>query len=241
MTLVAASTLLDTTWTEFSTVEYGASTLGTLSTMIDEVGLKLNRGSITASSYPSDTQVAQWLVRGKQEFARTKSFTWRRRYVTTTTTASTYRYSLPPDYDGGTFILKDITNDILIKLISNSRYDDMYPDPSEESSDQPVVATIKNMELWLGPPPGGAYTLEMEYLRSGDDATPNDFSWIPEQDRWALVDFAVSEAFENLHDFEKAGWHRQKFTGNVQMARRADGKRKWSSTEKRARNIFQAR
>jgi hypothetical protein len=241
MTLVVASTVLDTTWSEFSTVSYGASTLGTLSSMIDEVGLKLNRGSISASSYPSDTQVAQWLVRGKQEFAKTKSFTWRRRYVTTTTTAGVYRYSMPPDYDGGTPIIKDMTNDVNIKLISNSRYDDIFPDPSEETNDQPSVATIKNMELWLGPPPGGAYELQMEYLRSGDDATPNDFSWIPEQDRWAIVDFAVAESFEHLHDFEKATWHRQKYSGSLASARRADSKRKWSSTEKRARNIFQAR
>lgn len=241
MTLVAASTLLDTTWTEFSTVEYGASTLGTLSTMIDEVGLKLNRGTISASSYPSDTQIAQWLVRGKQEFAKTKMFTWRRRFVTTTTAASVYRYSMPPDYDGGVVTLKDITNDQEVKIISNSRFDSIYPDLSEVSNSEPSLATVKNMELWLGPPPGGAYELQMEYIRSGDDATPTDFSWIPEPDRWAIIDFAVAEAFENLHDFEKAGWHRQKYMGNLQLARRADSKRRWSSTEKRARNIFQGR
>jgi hypothetical protein len=66
-------------------------------------------------------------------------------------------------------------------------------------------------------------------------------SWIPEQERWNIVDFAVSEAFEFLHDFEKAGWHRQKYGGGVMNSRRADSKRKWSSSEKRARNIFQAR
>ena len=241
MTLVVASGLLNTTWSEFSTVEYAASTIGTLSNMIDEVGLKLNRGPISASSYPSDSQIAQWLVRGKQEFAKTKSFTWRRRYVTTTTTSGVYRYSMPPDYDGGTAILRDITNDNAIKLISNSRYDDLFPDPSEESNNEPSVGTIKNMELWLGPPPGGSYEIQMEYMRSGDDATPSDFSWIPEQDRWAIIDFAVAESFENLHDFEKATWHRQKFSGGLASARRADSKRKWSSSEKRARNIFQAR
>lgn len=64
---------------------------------------------------------------------------------------------------------------------------------------------------------------------------------IPEQDRWTIVDFAVAEGFEHLHDFEKATWHRQKYSGSLQMARRADSKRKWSSSEKRARNIFQAR
>jgi hypothetical protein len=241
MTLVVASSLLDTTWSEFSTVDYAASTLGTLSAMIDEVGLKLNRGPISASSYPSDTQVAQWLVRGKQEFAKTKSFTWRRRYVTTTTTSGVYRYSMPPDYDGGTPIIKDNTNNNNIKVISNSRYDDIYPNPSETSGSQPSIATIKNMELWLGPPPGGDYVLEMEYIRSGDDQTPYDFTWIPEPDRWAIVDFAASEGFESLHDFEKATWHRQKYTGSTASARRADSKRKWSSSEKRARNIFQAR
>lgn len=241
MTLVVASSLLDTTWTEFSTVPYGASTLGTLSTMIDEVGLKLNRGAISASSSPSDSQIAQWLVRGKQEFAKTKLYTWRRRYLTATTTAGVYRYSLPVDYDGGPVRIRDLDNDNMLSLISNSQFDQVSPDPSEETGYIPSVATIKNMELWISPPPGGAYVLEIEYTRSGDDADPYDFSWIPENDRWNIVDFAVAEAFENLHDFEKATWHRQKFMGGVQTARRADSKRKWSSSEKRARNIFQAR
>jgi len=240
MTLVVASAALDTTWTEFSTVPYAASTLGTLSAMIDEVGLKLNRGAISSSSSPSDSQIAQWLVRGKQEFAKTKSYTWRRRYVTTTTTSGVYRYSMPPDYDGGTPIIKDLSNDSSLKVISNSRFDDMYPDPSASTNGQPTVATIKNMELWISPP-DGAYEIEMEYMRSGDDATTTDFSWIPEQDRWAIVDFAVSEAFENIHDFEKATWHRQKYNSDVMTSRRADSKRKWSSSEKRVRNIFQAR
>ncbi len=240
MSLVVASTLLNTTWTEFSTVEYTASTLGTLSAMIDEVGLKLNRGSISSTSYPSDSQVAQWLVRGKQEFAKTKMFTWRRRYVTTTTTAGQYRYSCPPDYDGGPTTFRDKTNDRTLSLISNSRFDSIVPDPAEETSSDTIYVTIKNNEIWIAPC-GTAMELEMEYLRSGDDITPTDFSWIPEQERWNIVDFAVSEAFEHLHDFEKATWHRQKYGSGAMNSRRADSKRKWSSSEKRARNIFQAR
>lgn len=240
MALVVASDTLDTSWAEFGIVEYTASTLGTISSMIDEVGLKLNRGAISATSYPSDAQVAQWLVRGKQEFAKTKAYTWRRRYVTATTTAGTYRYSMPPDYDGGPCTIRDLTNDRRLGPVSSSRFDDIVPDPSEETAAEPLIATIKGMELWISPC-GGSVVLELEYTRSGDDITPADFSWIPEQERWGIVDFAVAEAFENLHDFEKASWHRQKYGSGVLTSRRADGKRKWSSSEKRARNIFQAR
>jgi hypothetical protein len=240
MALVVATTALDTSWAEFSTVGYTASTIGTLSNMIDEVGLKLNRGAITSTSSPTDAQVAQWLVRGKQEFAKTKAYTWRRRYVTATTTAGVYRYSMPPDYDGGPCTIRDLTNDRRLGPVSNSRFDDVVPDPSEETAAEPLVATIKGMELWISPC-GGSVVLELEYIRSGDDITPTDFSWIPEQERWNIVDFAVAEAFEMVHDLEKSAWFRSKFSGGVLGARRADGKRKWSSSEKRARNIFQAR
>lgn len=242
-TLVVASNLLETVWTEFSIVQFHSSTLATISSMIDEVGLKLARGSISATSNPSDSQIAQWLVRGKQEFAKTKAYTWRRRYVTTTTTIGVYRYAMPADYDGGRTILRDKTNDTNIKIISNSRFDDMFPDVEEESNAEPSVATIKSFELWIAPPPNGVYTLEMEYMRSGDDSAtgdPTDYTWIPEPDRWLIVDFAVGEAMETLQEMDKAGWYRQKYGAGVSSARRSDTRRKWSASEKRAKNIFQA-
>jgi hypothetical protein len=240
MALTVATTTVDTSWAELGIVQYTASTIGTLSALIDEVGLRLNRGSITSSSIPTDAQIAQWLVRGKQEFARTKMYTWRRRYVTGTTTAGTYRYSMPPDFDGGPLTIRDLTNDRKIPVVSNSRFDDMVVDPSEETTDYPSIATVKNMELWLAPC-GEGITIELEYLRSGDDITTTDFSWIPEPEKWSIVDYAAGEAFEYLHDFEKAGWYRQKYGGGVAMARKSDSKRKWATSEKRGRNIFQAR
>jgi hypothetical protein len=161
--------------------------------------------------------------------------------MTTTTVTGQYRYALPEDFDGGPCSLRDLTNDASISIVSNSRFNDVVPDPSEETGDSPLVATIKNLELWIAPC-GGSIQLELEYLRSGDDSnTPTDFSWIPEQERWNIIDFAASEAFEHLHDFEKATWYKQKYGSGVGLARRADSKRKWSTSEKRGRNIFQAR
>lgn len=151
MALVVASSTLDTTWSEFGVVGFTCSTLATVSVCITEVQGKLKRGTLSTTTTPSTTQVLTWLVRAKEELAEVRQFTWRRRYVTATLAADTYRYSLPPDYGGGYVKLRDVTNDNVIKLLSNHQFDILYPDVSEESGSEPIVATIKNMELWLSP------------------------------------------------------------------------------------------
>lgn len=240
MALVVASTTLDTSWAEISTVGFTCSTLATVSSCISEVQGKLKRGTLSTTTTPSTTQVLGWLVRAKEELAEVRQFTWRRRYATATLTADTYRYSLPPDYGGGYVKLRDLTNDHTIRLLSNHQFDMLYPDVAEESGSQVLVGTVKNMELWLAPPASGAEVIELEYERTGDDVTATDFSWLPEIERFRCCDFATAEAFNSLHDYEKAQFFYNRWEKGLGKAIRADGKRRWSQTGYRARSIFQA-
>ena len=239
MAITDSTTTLDTAWSEQSNVVFTAGTLASIDECATEVGTKLKRGTLGTGSTPTLTQVKQWLIRAKQELAEIKNFSWRRRFATASTVASTFRYSLPPDYNGGNVSLRDTSNNRAITIWPRDWYETKFPDPSEESAGEPVVACIKGLELWLAPPPDGIYTLELEYDRSGDDNTATDMSWLPEIERFRCCDYAVSEAFESLHQWQESQLFRQKWHEGLMKARRADGKRKWKSMNYSASSILQ--
>jgi hypothetical protein len=239
MSITDSSTELSTTWTEQSYVAFTSGTLASVSDCLTEVQSKLKRGTLSTSTNPSTTEVYRWLIRAKQELAETKGYSWKRRYAYCSTVASTYRYALPPDFNGGMVRIKDTTNDRFIELYSPSEFDSVYPDPSAETNDEVLFGCIKNMELWLAPPPSGVFVLEIEYDRSGDDndvSSSADFSWLPEIERFRCCDFALAEAFESLHMWEVSDRFRNKFAQGIGKAIRADARRKWHSMNFRARS-----
>lgn len=239
MSLTESTTTLDTAWTEQDITVFTAGLLSDADAMVTEVQSKLARGAIDANSTPTATDVKRWLGRAKQELAELKNYSFKRRYAYASTVADTYRYSLPPDYNGGDLTLRDTSNDRFIKFWDTKLFDKRYPDPGAETADKPLVATIKNGELWIIPPAGGVYTLEAEYGRSGDDITANDFAWLPEIERFRCCDFAIAESFEALHMLDYATAYRSKWNGGLQKAIRADGRRKWASMRYQAISIFQ--
>jgi hypothetical protein len=228
MSLSIATGALDTVWSESTVVSITAGSLADLSACIGEVESKLKRGTLGASTTPSDADVARWLARGKQELAETKNYTFKKRYVSASTVAAQYRYALPNDYGGGNLSIRDTTNDRQLIVWDEAIFDAKFPDPSEESSDEPVIGCIKNLELWLMPPPGGIDVIELCYDRTGDDVGTDDFSWLPQIERFRVCDFATAEAFASLHDFDKAQFYYTRWEKGIGKAIRADGKRKWA-------------
>jgi hypothetical protein len=241
MSITDSSTNLDLAWTEQTIVAFTTGVLSDIDACVDEVESKLKRGTLGATSTPTETQVKNWLKRYKMELAEIKRFTFNRKYATASTTAGTYRYALPADFNGGATRLRDTTNDRYIKIWDTHWGDMKYPDPSAESNNKPAVAYVKNMELWLIPPPDGTYTLELEYDRSGAESDTDNFDWIPELDRFRICDGATADAFESIHDYNSASIYRRKWEYGLGKAVRADGKRKWSSCGYQAISIFQSR
>jgi hypothetical protein len=96
------------------------------------------------------------------------------------------------------------------------------------------------MEIWIAPPADGV-ALELEYGRSGSDATPTDFSWLPEIERFRCCDFAISEAFESLHQYQVADRFATKWGAGLRNSVKADGKKKWAGMGFRCRSVFQAK
>jgi hypothetical protein len=235
-----STTTIGTTWTEQTLPAFTAGTLSTLATCVDEVESKLKRGdTLSASSTPTLTQVQNWLIRKKEEIAEAFGYSFTRRYVTATLVADQYRYSLPPDYAGGRVTLRDTSNDREIPVWLRGQFDKKFPDPSEESSDDVRLACIKNMELWLVPPPATTDTLELEYPRSGAETTASDFSWLPELMRYRCCDGAIAEAFESLHMWEEADRYHMKFERGLAKARRADNRKRWQGKRMSGMNVFQ--
>ena len=238
MSIVVASGTLDTVWNEFDLVPYSTSTLADLSACIDEVADKLGRGAIGSTSKPTEVAVARWLDRAKQELVETKNYTFRKRYVTTSTVADQFRYALPTDYGGGSLSIRDTTNNREIVIWPEGIFNTKFPDPSEESSGEPKVGCIKNTELWLVPPPAGVYELEATYDRMGE-ATAADFTWLPIIERFRICDFAIAEAFASLHDYDKAKFYYDRWDRGIGKAIRADGKRKWRGMSYQALSCLQ--
>ena len=239
MSITDSTTTIDTAWTEQSIAVFTSGVLSSMATCITEVESKLKRGTLGTSSTPTLAQTQNWLKRAKLEISESFGFGFKRKYAYCDLTANSYVYSLPPDFDGGQVTLKDITNNRDIPIWPRSWFDLKFPDPSEESSDQVLVACIKNMELWVAPPPNGSDRLELEYPRSGAETTADDFSWLPELMRYRCCDFAQAEAFESLHQFDLADRFRNKFEVGVIKASRSDARKRWQGKSLSAINIFQ--
>ena len=234
-----STTTIGTSWTEQTLGFFTTGDLSSLATCVTEVESKLKRGSLGSASTPTTTQIEYWLKRKKLEVAEAFGFTFKRKYATCTLTADTYRYSLPPDFDGGQVSLRDTSNNREIPVWDIGLFNRTFADPSEESSNDVKVACVKNMELWLAPPPAATDTLEIEYPRSGAETTADDFSWLPAIMRYRCCDGAVAEAFESLHMWEEANLFHQKFEMGMMKAKRADNRKRWQGKRISAINVFQ--
>lgn len=239
MAITDSTTTLDTTWVEKSFVEFTAGTLSNEAAMVTEVSTKLKRGTLSATTSPTETAVKRWLVRAKEEIAQKKGFSFKRRFASTTLTAGDYRISLPPDWDGGKMRLRDITNKKELFPWPNHIFDIKFPDLSAEASNAQYVYTIKNLEVWIAPPAQGTPELEIEYERSGDDNTPGDYAWIPEIERFRCCDYALAEAFESLEALEKSQYYRAKFEVGLENSKKADARRKWKDLGYRVQSILE--
>lgn len=238
MSITDNTTTLDTAWTEQTIAVFTSGVLTDEDACVAEVGAKLKRGTLSATSTPTETQVKNWLVRAKQELAEMKDYSFNRKFAQATLSAGDYRIALPPDYNGGVMLVRDTTNDRPISVFDNGFFDAMYPDASAEDQNEPLAATIKNMEMWFTPPANGSTVIEIEYDRSGAPTTASDFEWLPEIERFRCCDFAIAMSFEALHQFDLADRYLNRFGTDLQKSIKADGRRKWRRRIS-AINIFQ--
>lgn len=227
MGITDSTTTLDTTWAEQTICAFTSGVLTNEAACVTEVQSKLKRGTLSASTNPTDTQVKNWLVRAKEELAEVKDYQFNRKFAQASLTEDDYRVSLPPDYNGGLQYVRDTTNDRTIKVYAQSAFDLKYPDISAENSNEPIEATIKNMELWLAPPVNGTTVLEIEYQRSGAPTTATSFDWLPELERFRCCDFAVAMSFEAVHQFDLADRYLTRWAEGMGKSIKADGRRKW--------------
>lgn len=239
MSITDSTTTLDTAWTEQSIAQFTAGVLSNIAACVSEVESKLKRGTLSASTAPTLAQVQNWLKRGKLELMEAKDYSFARKYAYADATAGTYIYSLPGDFGGGAVRLRDTTNDRSIPIVDPARFDLKYPDPSEETSNEILISTIKNLELWVAPAPDSSDRLEIEYSRSGAETTADDFSFLPELERFRCCDFALSHAFESLHMFDVSDRFRQYWELGLKKSHQADNRRKRSGRRKCAINVFQ--
>lgn len=235
MTIASATTTIDLAWQEVDIVDFTAGTLADMDALKSEVERKLQRGTLSNTTTPTTSEVQNWLIRSIEETMEAHDFNFTRRYAYAACVAGTYRYALPPDFGGGTTIVRDVTNNVTLTYADNRTFDGSYPDVSNYGNANPSVFTIKDRELWICPPASNTNRLELEY-RSTGEARTTSIVHIPEPFRFKIVDMAMIEAWEFLHEWEKAAFYQQKVMGKLQQAKRADGKQKWAAAGYQARH-----
>jgi len=228
MTIASATTTTELVWQEVDVVSFTEGTLADMDALKAEVAVKLQRGTLTNTTTPTTSEVQTWLVRSIEETMEAFDFNFSRRYAYAACVAGTYRYALPPDFGGGSTTLRDTTNNKTLTYVDNFTFDRAFPDVSDYGNAYPSNWTIKDRELWIQPPASGTNQLELEY-RSTGEARATVITHIPEPFRFKIIDGALAEAWEHLHEFEKAQYYKQKHMGGLQQAKRADGKQKWAA------------
>lgn len=218
---------VETTWTGQDAVAFTAGTLSTIADCATQVGSNLNR-TLSGTSSPTSTEVQNWLIRGKEELLEEFDFPWKRLFVYADTVASTYRYALPKDYVGEETLVRDLDQDKRLSFMDRISFNTDYPDPAGAGNAVPSIYTIKDRELWLHAPASGVYRFELEYQRSGDDATSTDISYLPELMRFKICDFASSRAFLKLQQFEAANMYKMEWERGLKKSKRRDGVSKWA-------------
>ena len=222
-------TITSPTYTQDALVAFTAGTLSTTTDCTAYIEAHLNRGTLSATTTPSTTQVNEEIVRAKEELLEFHPFTFTRRYASCTSTAGAFRYALPADYQGGHISLRDVTNNFMPKYYPPAQYDLKFPDMNEEANGEPNIFTIKGRELWTGPPTSASITLELEYNRSGDDSTATDISYIPEVYRFRMCDRAIANLFRTLHEYEKAMIYDASWEKGVLIGKRSNNRKRWAS------------
>ena len=230
-------TAISTTWTQGDTVSFTAGTLSDVDDCVTHVQKHLHRGTLSASTTPSSTDVQNFIIRAKQKLAQKYGFTWRRKYAYASTAAGTWQYALPADFGGGGTILRETTStDDRLTFYDPTSFDSNYADPSGSDNAAPEIYTIKDRELWLHAPADGTYTLELEYQRTGDDSTSTDISWLPESARFMLCDYAIYRSFVLLQNWEAAANYKSEWIADTMDAKHGNSGQKWAQMGYMAKN-----
>ncbi len=226
---------VETTWTGQDAVAFTAGTLSTIADCATQVGSNLNR-TLSGTSSPTSTEVQNWLIRGKEELLEEFDFPWKRLFVYADTADGTYRYALPKDFTNEETLVRDLDQDRRLSFMDRISFNTDYPDPAGSGNATPRIYTIKDRELWLHAPANGIYRLELEYQRSGDDATATDISYLPELMRFKICDFATFRSFLKLEQFDSANMYKMEWERGLKKSKRRDGVSKWAELGFHMRN-----
>ena len=210
-------------------MSFNAGTLSNIDACATQVQGNLNRGTLTELSKPKLSEVKNWIIRAKQELAEQHGFNWRSVFSYMDTSSSGYRYDLPPDFGEGGHVIRDTTQDIRLVYIDPVAFDSIFVDPAGDSSAAPEYYTIKGHEIWLGQPASGTYRLEMQYDRTGADASTEDISYLPELMRFRVCDYATYRGFIALENWNAAQMYKEEWKVSSITSKKRDTKSKWKA------------
>ena len=85
-------------------------------------------------------------------------------------------------------------------------FDQMFPNPSENTSGKPTYYTIKVSEgsYYFNCPADAAYTIYSYFHKIPDDATDTTVSQLTEMAKLTIVDWAAADGFRFMKEFDRA-------------------------------------
>jgi hypothetical protein len=85
-------------------------------------------------------------------------------------------------------------------------FDQMFPNPSDNDAEKPTYYTIKVAEgnYYFNCPSDAAYTIYSYFHKIPDDATDTTVSQLTEMAKLTLIDWAASDGFRMLKEFDRA-------------------------------------
>jgi hypothetical protein len=198
----------------------------------------LSRVKRNVPSTTMDTELQDALLEKMTYLVSLDTFPFQEKYVNDTLAAGAVSIVTPDNFASiRSMVIYTAGSERPLNIISAEVFDKLYPNPSEETADEPTDCCIKVAEgyFYFNCPADADYTLRCYFYAIPDDVTDTTVSQLIELAKITVIEWASAQGFRQLGQYDRAKEHDDE--GNKNFA--AIEKRYALSREADARMISQ--
>lgn len=154
-----------------------------------------------------DTELQDALLERMNYLTTLDVFPFQEKHQSSTLAAGAYTLATPDNF-AVMRTLKIFSADYErpLTFLDAQEFDSRFPNPNDLTSEEPRFYTIKvaEGEIHFNCPADIAYTVYMLFYAVPDDATDTTISQLSEMAKLTLIDWAASDGFRMLKDFDRA-------------------------------------
>lgn len=136
-----------------------------------------------------------------------------------TVTAASWRWTTPTNFATmKSLVIYTVDSQRPLEYLDPKVFDSRFPNPSEESADEPTYYTIKigESEIWFNCKTDIAYVIHAYFHAIPDDAADETVSQLTELAKLTLVHWAAADGFADLKEYDRS--EKQEQIGNNHLA-----------------------